>query len=74
MIPEQARKLMTFKGYYEFYCDMLKYYDCNSKYTYEAVEREYKHYFGMNKYTTFESFRRTLYRHKRNLLFKVETF
>lgn len=73
MIPEQAIKLMRFSGYLEMFREMEDYYNTERE-AYDAVEREYQHYFGENKYSSFDSFRRMLYRHRKQQLFKVESF
>lgn len=55
MIPEDAKKLMTFKGYRDKVLELSKYYETN-KSAYEAVEREHKHYFDKGKYSSYQSY------------------
>ena len=55
MIPEAALKLMTFRGFNDKVNELKPYYDTRRE-AYEATEREYESFFGVSKYSSYNSF------------------
>jgi hypothetical protein len=60
MIAEAALKLMTFEGFNDKVNELTRHY-ITRKDAYEAAEREYAYYFGVNRFTCYQSFRSTQY-------------
>jgi len=60
MIAEAALKLMTFEGFNDKVNELTRHY-ITRKDAYEAAEREYAYYFGVNKFANYQSFMSTQY-------------
>lgn len=55
-IPEHITKLLTTKGYFERFYEFVNEFQTHEE-AFDAVEHQLKSNFGVNKYTSYESFR-----------------
>lgn len=67
-IPEEALRLMDFKGYFDVFYEMLAESDDKRHYSvYIKLNGKYNEYFQRSKYSSYESFKAAKTRYTANL-------
>lgn len=69
ILNEDTKKLLEFKGYFErFFLLKFEHEHTTDQGIYHMLEKEYYDTFGLNKYSSFESFKTSKYRYLRKLV------